>query len=41
MMNLKCKPFKAASETAVRMIRMLRTPGAAVTAWEPPTFDRR
>jgi ribosomal-protein-alanine N-acetyltransferase len=28
-------------ETAVRMMRQLRRPGAAVAAWQPPTVDRR
>ena len=39
--TLRERGYYQGRETAVRMIRMLRTPGAVVETWRPPTLDRR
>jgi len=32
--------YYSGRETAIRMVRVLRTPGVVPQAWRPPTFDR-
>ena len=39
--TLRVPGYYRGRETAVRMIRMLRVPGAATQPWRPPTLDCR
>jgi len=39
--TLRLDGYYAGRETAIRMMRLLRRPGAVPEAWSPPTFDNR
>ncbi|MFO1304071.1 MAG: GNAT family N-acetyltransferase [Burkholderiales bacterium] len=39
--TLRVPGYYRGRESAIRMMRLLRTPGGTVPAWRPPTFDGR
>ncbi|MCC7327978.1 MAG: GNAT family N-acetyltransferase [Burkholderiales bacterium] len=39
--TLRVSGYYRGRESAVRMLRLLRAPDAALPVWQPPTFDRR
>ncbi len=39
--TLRLPGYYRGRENALRMIRMLRAPGAAIASWQPPMIDKR